>query len=122
MRNNHYNKNLRTFASELRTNSQSRAEKRMWKALLSRGKAGVKFKRQRPISHYIVDFFSAEIGLIVEIDGSSHLTKGDYDKRREESLKGLGYHIVRFSEGEVMYQLDEVERQLAHVVYCLKGS
>src|SRR5690606_41705549 len=108
MRNNHYNKNLRTFASELRTKSQSKAEKRMWKALLSRGKAGVKFKRQRPISHYIVDFFSAEIGLIIEIDGSSHLTKGDYDRRREESLQELGYCIIRFSEGDVMNRLDEV--------------
>lgn len=120
MNNNHYNKNLRQFAHELRTTSSSKGERRIWKSLLSRGRLGVKFKRQRPIDRYIVDFFSAEIKLIVEIDGSSHLTKGSADLYRESVLKGLGYSIIRFSEGEVIYQLDDVEKRLSHVIYSLK--
>ena len=77
--NNNYNKSLKIYAQELRTTSVSRAEKHIWKSLLSRGQMGVKFKRQRPIADFIVDFFSQEIGLIIEIDGNSHHSKGKYD-------------------------------------------
>lgn len=118
--NHNYNKNLKTYAQELRTASVSRAEKYIWKSLLSRGKMGVKFKRQRPIADFIVDFFSQEIGLIIEIDGSSHFKKGTYDNFRETKLKELGYEIVRFKEGEVINQLDDVYLKLVHVIECLK--
>ncbi|MES2556123.1 MAG: endonuclease domain-containing protein [Bacteroidota bacterium] len=101
--NNHYhNKQLREFARELRTETVSRGEKHLWKAVLSRNQLGVKFKRQRPIDHFIVDFFAYEIGLIVEIDGNSHINKGDYDAYRQKKLESLGYTIQRFSEGDVI--------------------
>ena len=72
MENNHYNRKLKEFAHELRNETVSRAEKCLWKRVLSRNQQGVKFKRQRPISFFIVDFFSQEIGLIIEVDGNSH--------------------------------------------------
>jgi very-short-patch-repair endonuclease len=106
--NNHYNPNLKIYARELRTASVSKAEKYIWKALLSRKQMGVGFKRQRPIDKFIVDFFSAEIKLIIEIDGNSHLKKGEYDFYREQKLQRLGYTIIRFSEGEVINNIDNV--------------
>lgn len=99
--NHHYNTNIKEYARELRTTSVSKAEKYIWKALLSRKQMGVAFKRQRPISNFIVDFFSAEIGLIIEIDGSSHFNKGEYDAYRESKLKELGFTVIRFSEGSI---------------------
>lgn len=120
MRNNHYNKNLREFAHELRTETVSRAEKYLWKHTLSRNQQGVKFKRQRPILHFIVDFFSQEIGLIIEIDGNSHVNKGNYDRIRQDKLEELGYTIIRFSEGDVINNLGDVMTQIQHVIYCLK--
>ena len=69
---NHYNHTLKKNARELRTQSVSMAEKRISKSLLSRNKMGVKFKRQRPIYNFIVDFLCMEIKLIIEVDGSSH--------------------------------------------------
>ena len=120
--NHHYNSNLREFARDLRTESVSKAEKYIWKALLSRKKMGVAFKRQRPISNFIVDFFSGEIGLIIEIDGSSHLNKGEYDFYRENKLKDLGFLIIRFSEGEVLQNIDEVHQKIYRVVEVLKGQ
>jgi len=81
MNNNHYNKNLKEYSRELRTISVSKAEKYIWKVLLSRKQLGVSFKRQRPILNFIVDFFSAEIGLIIEVDGSSHINKGSYPEK-----------------------------------------
>lgn len=117
----HYNKDLKEYARELRTETVSKAEKRLWKVVLSRRQLnGCRFLRQRPIDHFIVDFFCPELGLIIEIDGSSHLNKGAYDFYREEKLKSLGYEIVRFSEGMVMQNLREVHEQLMYIVYCLK--
>ena len=81
--NNHYNKNLREFARELRTQSISKAEKYIWKVVLSRKQTGERFLRQRPIFNFIVDFFAPEIGLIIEIDGSSHKNKAEYDFYRQ---------------------------------------
>lgn len=54
--NNYYNKNLKEYARDLRNESVSRAEKYLWKACLRRNQMGVKFKRQRPILNFIVDF------------------------------------------------------------------
>jgi very-short-patch-repair endonuclease len=118
--NNHYNSNLREFAHELRTETVSRAEKHLWKAALSRNRMGVKFKRQRPIYHFIVDFFSQEIGLIIEIDDNSHSNKGEYDFYRQQKIRELGYTIIRFSEGAVLQDVDAVVTQLQHIIYSMK--
>ena len=118
--NNYYNKNLKQFARDLRNNSVSKAEKRIWKALLSKEQTGVRFLRQRPIDHFIVDFFAPNLGLIIEIDGSSHYSKPEYDFFRQEKLKELGFDILRFSEGEVLNQLDEVKLKIQYTLEVLK--
>ena len=118
--NNYYNKNLKQFARDLRNNSVSKAEKRIWKALLSKEQTGVRFLRQRSIDHFIVDFFAPNLGLIIEIDGSSHYSKPEYDFFRQEKLKGLGFDILRFSEGEVLNQLDEVKLKIQYTLDVLK--
>lgn len=118
--NNHYNKALRDRSRALRNASISKAEKFLWKRLLSRKQLGVGFKRQRPIGNYIVDFFAAEVQMIIEIDGSSHLTRGEYDSIRHEWLKGQGYTIIRFSEKDVLNDFDSVVIQLSHAVSCLR--
>jgi very-short-patch-repair endonuclease len=120
--NNFYNPNLKSYASELRTTSVSKAEKRIWKALLSREQLNERFLRQRPIKNFIVDFFCPKLGLIIEIDGSSHINKGTYDFYREEKLKTLGYTIIRFQEGEVLSQLDDVKSRIIHVIYVLNNE
>ena len=93
MYNHHYyNKNLKEFARELRSESVSKAEKRIWKAFLSRKQfKGLRFLRQRPIDYFIVDFFCPELKLIIEIDGNSHFQKPEYDSYRQERLKSLGF-------------------------------
>jgi very-short-patch-repair endonuclease len=118
---NFYNPKLKEFARELRKESVSRAEKYLWKALLSKGQSGTKFKRQRPIDNFIVDFFSAEIKLIIEIDGNSHYSTAEYDKYRQHKLESLGYQFIRFSEGEVLNQFDGVHEKIVHAIWVLKG-
>ena len=118
--NNHYNNTLKEYAQELRTGSVSKAEKYIWKALLSRKKLGFGFKRQRPIDNFIVDFFCSELNLIIEIDGNSHYRKPAYDFYRQEKLKGLGYHILRFTEGEVIQNIESVYERIVYSIECLK--
>lgn len=119
---NHYNPRLKEYARELRTETVSRAEKYIWKHVLSRRQTGERFLRQRPIYHYIVDFFAPEIGLIIEIDGNSHFNKGDYDRMRQDKLESLGYIVIRFSEGDVINNLGDVMTQIQHTIYCLKAG
>ena len=120
--NNHYNKNLKEFARELRTTTVSKAEKYLWKAVLSRKQTGERFLRQRPIDHFIVDFFSPEFGLILEIDGSSHFNKGKYDLYRQQKLESFGYTFLRFYEGEVLQNIGAVKERIDFAIFCLRQS
>lgn len=117
--NSHYNKRLKNYATELRTESVSRAEKYLWKGLKGK-RLGVGFKRQRPILNFIVDFCSQEIGLIIEIDGNSHADKGSYDRYRQNRLEEIGFTVLRFNEGLVLQDISEVLTQIQHAVHCLK--
>ena len=118
--NNFYNKDLKLFSRTLRTESVSRAEKKLWLSVLKSNKIGVKFNRQRPIDHFIVDFFSKELGLIIEIDGNSHDNNAKYDRYRQDRLIALGFTLLRFQEGEVLNQIDQVAGKINHAVHCLR--
>lgn len=120
--NNFYNKDLKLFSRTLRTESVSRAEKQLWISVLKSNKIGVKFNRQRPIDHFIVDFFSKELGLIIEIDGNSHDNNAKYDRYRQDRLIALGFTLLRFQEGEVLNQIDEVAGKINHAVHCLRSG
>lgn len=119
---NHYNPKLKEYARELRTETVSKAEKYIWKGLLSRKQTGERFLRQRSIYNFIVDFFAPEIGLIIEIDGNSHLNKGDYDRYREDKLVSLGYTLIRFTEGDVINNLDVVSERVRHAIHALRSA
>ncbi len=118
--NNFYNKNLRDYARELRSITSTRGEKRIWRALLCKNKSEIRFIRQRPIDYFIVDFFAPEIGLIIEIDGNSHYNKPEYDAYRQKKLENLGFTILRFSEGEVLNQLDNVHLHIQQAILTLR--
>ena len=120
--NNFYNKDLKLFSRTLRTQSVSRAEKQLWLSVLKSNKIGVKFNRQRPIDHFIVDFFSKELGLIIEIDGNSHDNNPTYDRYRQDKLIALGFTLLRFQEGEVLNQIDEVAGKINYAVHCLRSG
>ena len=64
----------------------------------------VQFKRQYAIGIYIVDFLCYRAKLIVELDGSQHCDPAaiEYDKNRTEYLEQQGYHVLRFSNLDVM--------------------
>lgn len=68
----------------------------------------IDFDRQRVIGNYIVDFYVKKLGLVIEIDGSSHDHKQDYDAEREAYLISLGLKVYRIRVVDVMTQLASV--------------
>ena len=110
--------NLKQKALENRKNP-TYAEKLMWN-LLRRDNLGVHFKRQHIIYTYIVDFVCLEIGLILEIDGSSHVEKMEYDEMRTEQLEYFGFKVVRFENSEVIENMNSVEYKIKEVIADLK--
>ena len=81
-----YNPKLKEYAKYLRSNS-TLAEVLLWSAIKGKQLQGLTFIRQNIIGNFIVDFYCPNLGLIIEIDGSSHDDKYDYDVQRESYLK-----------------------------------
>jgi very-short-patch-repair endonuclease len=71
---------------------------------------GIAFSRQRVIGNYICDFVSIQNGMVIELDGGQHYSdKGvEYDKKRDEYIKSLGFEVLRFSNLEVKDNIDGV--------------
>ena len=89
--------------------SPTDAEALLWRHLRSR-QSGVKFRRQHPFGPYVLDFFSREASLVVEVDGSQHETsqgKGR-DEERTRFLEGAGLHVLRFTNREVLLETQSV--------------
>jgi very-short-patch-repair endonuclease len=76
----------------------------------------IDFDRQRIIGHYIVDFYVKGLMLVVEIDGSSHNEKQEYDDRRENYLRNLGLLVWKVSATEVMMDVERVMENLKQYI------
>ena len=61
----------------------------------------IDFDRQRIIGNYIVDFYVKALGLAIEIDGSSHDNKQDYDAKRQLFLENLGLRVYRITDADM---------------------
>ncbi len=87
---------------------QTPAEARLWQLLRNHNLDGFKFRRQHPIGRYIVDFYSHEARLVVELDGRSHDAQMVYDEARTAWLEAQGYRVLRFSNQVVMQEVARV--------------
>jgi very-short-patch-repair endonuclease len=72
----------------------SASEQVLWRTLRRKG-TGFSFRRQVPIGPYFLDFFCAEAGLCVEVDGEQHLDRPDSDAARDQFLSSKGIETVR---------------------------
>jgi len=102
-----YNNKLKKLSQELRKNGTV-GEVMLWQKLRGRQMYGYQFFRQKPIDNFIVDFFSRELKLIIEIDGYSHEGNFDKDEVRQKKLESFGFTVLRFSEAEVRRDIEQV--------------
>ena len=102
-----HNKSLVPNAKELRKN-MTKEERHLWYDFLRNHSA--RFSRQKVLGKYIVDFYSAQAQMVIELDGSQHFEEAGqkYDKKRDEYIKGYGLKIIRIPNIEVNENFDGV--------------
>ncbi|MCI0710646.1 MAG: DUF559 domain-containing protein [Chloroflexi bacterium] len=111
-------KTLRERARHNRKNS-TQAETLLWSAVRRNQIDDYHFYRQYVIYPFIVDFCCPKAQLIVEVDGSSHLGKEEYDEGRNETLKEAGFRVIHYSNQDVMNNLQGV---VDHIRDVLRGD
>ncbi len=112
-----YTRQARKTARRLRANATF-PERLLW-SRLRRRRLGTRVLRQQPIGSYIVDFYCPEECLIIEVDGRSHDGRGGYDGEREAELRRRGYRILRFTNDEVLADVDGVSEQIHEAIESL---
>jgi very-short-patch-repair endonuclease len=98
---------LKEYAKKLRKQGVL-SEVILWHSLKSGQRFGYDFHRQKPILDYIVDFFSPDLMLAIEIDGVSHGYKNNQDEERDKRLGQLGIKVLRFTDSSVKNNLGGV--------------
>ncbi|MFC5269967.1 endonuclease domain-containing protein [Adhaeribacter terreus] len=114
-----YRKDLRAKARELRNNS-TLSEILLWNEIKNRQMDGVQFHRQVPMLDFIVDFYSHELKIAIEIDGKSHDDKMEYDDLRQKQLEAYGVIFMRFDDMDVKRNLRWVLDEIWEQVLVLK--
>ncbi len=103
--------------------SQTDAEKKLWTILRNRQLNGIKFRRQFPAGGYILDFYCSEYKLGVEADGGQHydLKGRQRDDLRTKELNRLGIAIIRFSDRDILANIDGVYEAIEKSIEKRKG-
>jgi very-short-patch-repair endonuclease len=83
-------------------------ERKLWSALRDRQLGSLKFRRQTVVGAYVADFLCLEVMLIVAVDGDTHAHSQMSNAKRTTFLESHGFHVIRFSNAEVMSNIDGV--------------
>ena len=102
-------------AKKLRKESTP-AERLLWSALRNSAFAGLKFRRQHPVGLYVADFCCMQEKLIIELDGDSHDFSEQKDKDRTAALNKEGYRVIRFSNADVLDNMEGVLMMIARTL------
>jgi leucyl-tRNA synthetase len=114
---------LSVYATENRRN-KTEAEDKLWQILRNRQINNCKFRRQHPIAGYIPDFVCLEKKLIIEIDGAYHneTEQKKFDEARTEWLKEHQYKLIRFTNDEVITNIDKVIEKISAALMLENNS
>jgi very-short-patch-repair endonuclease len=118
-----YRKDLKQTAKMLRK-SMSYPEVRLWQELKGKKIEGFQFNRQRPINHYIVDFYCKDLRLAIEVDGDDHQLPRtrEHDFNRQEVLESLGIKVMRFHNNEIVYDIETVISKIRNWIKEKSGT
>ena len=106
-----YNKSLKQISRNLRNNS-TLSEVLLWNELKAGKLKKYKFRRQKPLGNFVVDFYCKDLNLVIEIDGSSHIHNELKDIKRQETLEKFNLNFLRFDDIQIKqalnYVIDEI--------------
>lgn len=103
-----YSNKLKPLAQNLRRD-MTKAEACLWKYVLRAGMMkGFTFNRQKPVMNYIADFMCKELKLIIEVDGLTHTDPDIFarDTERQKVLEDAGFTVLRFTDKEVLENIE----------------
>lgn len=86
----------------------TKPEQILWLRIRNRQIDNAKFRRQFPIPPFIADFACVDKKLIIEIDGETHVSQTNYDQDRTSILNQHGYTVLRFTNNEIMRNIEGV--------------
>ena len=118
-----YNPKLTQLAKKLR-NESTQTEIYLWLKLKGKQMYGYDFHRQKPIDNYILDFFCYDLMLGIEVDGYSHeiLEVHNKDIVKEKRMTELGITILRFSDFEVLRDMENVIRAIEFYILAFEKT
>ena len=93
----------------------TKAEACLWKFVLRAGMMkGYGFRRQRPVLRFIADFMCKELFLVIEVDGITHQFEETIkkDKKKQQELEDAGFTVIRFTDNEVLKNIESVRQQI----------
>ena len=104
--------------------SMPEAEVMLWSRLKGRQLRVCKFRRQYGVGSFVIDFFSVEIKLGIELDGDRHFQSGApvYDLKRQQYIESFGIRIVRILNTEIYDKLDGVLEMIGREVLKRRGN
>jgi very-short-patch-repair endonuclease len=85
---------------------------------LSNKQTRYRFKRQQPVKYFIADFYCHKAKLIIEVDGGYHQLPAqyEYDENRDAELENLGLKVIRFTNKQVLFDIDNVMTEIKHYI------
>lgn len=110
-------KDLEERRKKLR-NNMTHAEVLLWNYIRRKQIQNIRFRRQFSIEQFIVDFYSPQLKLAIEIDGYTHSTyeENKYDNWRQNKLESYGVRFLRFTNEDVYENINEVLRIINYEV------
>jgi very-short-patch-repair endonuclease len=108
-----YHKYLKSYAVKLR-NDMTPAEKMLWSKIKCKKIFELQFCRQFPVGKYILDFYCKPLKIAIEVDGPYHFTAQGlaYDANRDGVLNSYGIFVLRFTNEQVMNDLQYVINEI----------
>ena len=108
-----YNRNLKQLSRNLRSNMTD-AEMLLWSKLRGSQLKDKRFYRQKIIGNYIVDFYCPKSKVVIEVDGGQHYSAEGKkeDGRRDKYIRSAGCTVIRFSDREVLRNIDDVMERI----------
>lgn len=107
-----------SFARPLRR-EMTPAERTLWAVIRGRKLGGFKFRRQQPIDGYIADFFCAEAGLVLELDGAVHADQVEYDAHRDRVIAARRLTVLRIPNDRIQTEFHRVLAEIESA--CRRG-
>ena len=117
-----HNPKITPLAQNLRK-EMTKEERHLWYDFLR--DYPVRFRRQKAIGNYIVDFYCPKANIVIELDGSQHYEPEEieYDIKRTAFLEQYGITVIRIANNEVTNNFRGVCEYIGILVNSrIKGS